>query len=82
MPRYYFHLHLDGTRLPDAEGQDLQDPDEAWETARAAARDLMATDFRQPINWFACHFEVRDEGDDVVMEFPFSEAVEIKQPPN
>jgi hypothetical protein len=82
MPRYFFNLYLEGTLLPDAEGQDLKDPDDAWETARAAAQDLMATDFRRPINWFACHFEVRDEADDVLLEFPFSEAVEVKQPPN
>ena len=40
------------------------------------------TDFRRPINWFACHFEVRDAADDVLLEFPFSEAVEVKQPTN
>jgi hypothetical protein len=82
MPRYFFHLHLERTLLPDTEGQELKDPDEAWETARAAALDLMKTDFERPIDWFACSFEVRDAADNVLLEFPFSEAVEIKRPPN
>jgi hypothetical protein len=82
MPRYYFNLYLEGTLLPDAEGQELRNADEAWEAARAAAVDLMQTGFQRPVNWFTCHFDVRDEADETVLEFPFAEAVETSQQPN
>jgi hypothetical protein len=82
MPRYFFNLYLEGALIPDPEGLDLTDPDEAWETARATALDLMTTEFQRPVDWFACHIEVRDSADDVLLEFPFTEAVEVKRPPN
>jgi hypothetical protein len=82
MPRYHFNLHLESTLLPDAEGQDLDDPDAAWEAARAAALDLMRTEFQRPIDWFSCRFEVQDEAGTIVLEFPFAEAIESNRPPN
>ena len=80
MPRYYFHVSLPDTLIEDPDGQELPDADAAWETARRAARELMRADLGRPINWFACHIEVTDEAGEVVLEFPFSEAVEIKPP--
>jgi len=41
MPRYFFHLICETRGVPDAAGADLRDADEAWEAARATARDLM-----------------------------------------
>jgi hypothetical protein len=82
MPRYFFHLSLEGTLLPDPDGQDLQNADEAWETAQTAAQALMQTGFERPINWFDCYFEVRNEDDEVLLEFPFSEAIQPGQQPN
>ena len=34
------------------------------------------------VNWLACSFEVRDEANEIVLEFPFTEAVENKEQPN
>ncbi len=80
MPRYFFHVSLEGTLIRDPDGHDLPDADAAWERARGAARDLMRTDLGRPVNWLACHFVVAGEDGEVVLEFPFAEAVEIEPP--
>jgi hypothetical protein len=82
MPRYFFHVSIEGTVLRDNEGQDLPDADAAWESARGAALDLMKADLGRPVNWFNCYFEVVNADDQVVLEFPFAEAVEVKELPN
>lgn len=77
MPRYFFNLSVEGVILTDKEGQVLPDADRAWEAARNAARSLMKSDVGKPVNWLRSHFEIRDEADEIVLEFPFLEAVEI-----
>ena len=39
------------------------------------ARSLMATRFDKPIDWTASHIEVADEAGEIVLEFPFVEAM-------
>jgi hypothetical protein len=82
MARYFFHVLLEGTLLADHGGQELADPDAAWEAADRAARDLMNTDLGRPVNWHNCFFEVRTADDEIVLEFPFVEAIEVKGPVN
>ncbi len=82
MPRYFFKLQLEEETIPDLEGQEFRDADEAWEATRAMARNLMATEFSRPVNWTICHFEVSDEAGEVILEFPFLEAVEFPQQSN
>ena len=74
MPRYFFNVSLDDHVLPDPEGQDLRDPDAAWETARRIAADAMSVDEGRSANWRACHVEVKDADGEIVLEFPFREA--------
>ena len=78
MPRYFFHLRCEGKDVDDPSGAELRDPDQAWEAARAAARDLMEGQPAAEVNWVACRFEVTDEDGDIVFELPFSEAIELK----
>lgn len=82
MPRFFFHVSLEGSILRDDEGQDLPDADAAWESARGAALDLMKADLGRQVNWFDCYFQVMNGSEEVVLEFPFVEAVEIKKLPN
>ena len=82
MPRYFFHLCRHGTRFNDPEGQSLRDPDQAWEAARATALDLMRGDPGGEAPWLSYHFEVTNEAGDVLLEFPFSEAIEVKRQPS
>ena len=78
MPRYFFNVSLEDHLLPDPEGQELPDPDAAWETARRIACDAMSVDEGRPMNWQTCHVEVKDGDGGIVLEFPFLEAVAIK----
>jgi hypothetical protein len=82
MPRYFFNVHIGNHVISDPEGQEFPDADAAWEAARAMARNLMATELSQPVNWASCHIEVRDDTGEIVLEFPFLEAVEVTKQPN
>lgn len=76
MPRYFFNVHLGQDVLSDPDGQVLRDADQAWEATKVMAQNLMATEFPQPVNWAACQIEVKDEAGEIVLEFPFLEAVQ------
>ncbi|MFC4173701.1 DUF6894 family protein [Microvirga sp. GCM10011540] len=82
MPRYFFNVHIGEDVLGDPEGQDLRDADQAWEVARAMAQNLLGTEFAQPINWAACHIEVTDDLDEIVLEFPILEAIDLSGQPH
>ena len=74
MPRYFFNTRIGDELIPDAEGEELRDPDQAWETARELIRDLLQEQPDHP-SLLAASLEVTDEAGDVVLEFPFSEAL-------
>ena len=82
MPRYFFHLRCAERDVTDTTGADLADPDQAWEAARATARDLMEMQSDAHVNWMTCHFEATDEAGEIVFDLSFAEIVEIKQKPN
>lgn len=82
MPRYFFNVHIGSDVLGDPDGQDLRDPDQAWEVAKAMAQNLMQTKFEQPINWASSHIEVKDQAEEIVLEFPFLEAIQIDTQPH
>ncbi len=75
MPQYFFNVHIGGDVVRDPDGQALRDPDRAWEVARAMARSLMSTRFEKPVDWTASHVEVVDAAGEIVLEFPFVEAM-------
>jgi hypothetical protein len=74
MPRYFFNTRIGGDLVQDTEGEDLRNPDEAWETARALIQRLLRQEGGHPA-LVAATLEVTDENGDVVLEFPFSEAM-------
>ncbi len=78
MARYFFHLRCQDKDVLDPSGADLRDPDQAWEAARATARDLMEGQPDANVNWLACHFEVVDDSGEIVFELPFSEVVDLR----
>jgi hypothetical protein len=82
MPRYFFHLCRDGARFVDHGGQELEDADEAWEAAQSAALGMMNAEADGSAVWPSCYFEVVNEHDAVVLEFPFNEAGEVKSQPS
>jgi Domain of unknown function (DUF6894) len=74
MPRYFFNTRIGNDLIPDPEGEELRDPDHAWEVARAMIRQLLQEGGEQP-NLLSARLEVTDEAGEVVLEFPFSEAI-------
>ncbi|MCB8819551.1 DUF6894 family protein [Microvirga rosea] len=82
MPRYFFNVHIGEHTVFDPEGQEFPNADEAWEATKAMAQDLMATKFTKPVNWASCHIEVNDEAGEIILEFPFLEAVPFTQQPH
>jgi hypothetical protein len=74
MPRYFFNTRIGGDLIPDVEGEELRDADHAWEVAKAMILELLDTQDKQP-NLLVASLVVTDQKGDVVLEFPFSEAL-------
>jgi hypothetical protein len=74
MPRYFFNTRIGDDLIPDPEGAELRDPDHAWEVARTMIQEILR-DQHGPPNLLTAALEVTDEHGDVVLEFPFSEAL-------
>ncbi len=74
MPRYFFNTRIGSDLIQDTEGEDLRDPDQAWETARALIRQLLQEEGEQA-SLLTAVLEVTDEAGEIVLEFPFSEAL-------
>jgi hypothetical protein len=79
MPRYYFNTRIGEELILDPEGEELRDPDQAWEVARTTIRQLLKTEGNQAAVLNAI-LEVTDDEGEVVLEFLFAEA--ILDPPN
>lgn len=73
MPRYFFNTRIGKELLLDPEGEDLRDPDQAWNVARTTIRELLSAEAGQDL--LGAIMEVSDEEGEIVLEFPFSEAI-------
>ena len=78
MPRYFFNTRIGDDVIPDVEGEELRDADHAWEVAKAMILGLLEDQGEYP-NLLTASVIVTDHQGDVVLEFPFSEAL-IAQP--
>jgi hypothetical protein len=76
MPRYFFHTQVGGDVITDTAGVELPDADAAWEAARDTIRSTMA-DPKDQTRLLAASLVVTDAAGEVVLEFPFSEAVTL-----
>ncbi len=74
MPRYFFNTRFGDEMISDPEGEELRDPDHAWTVARSMIRQLLQAEVT-PTRLFNATLEVTDAAGDVVLEFPFSEAI-------
>jgi Domain of unknown function (DUF6894) len=80
MPRYFFNTRLGDDLVSDPEGEDLRDPDQAWHVARAMIRELLQTEVTDA-KLLKAVLEVTGDDGEIVLEFPFTEAmVEIAEP--
>jgi hypothetical protein len=74
MPRYFFNTRVDDALISDPEGEELRNADRAWEVARAMIRELLKTDGAEGALLNAV-LEVTDDRGEIVLEFPFTEAI-------
>ncbi|MCJ2070720.1 hypothetical protein MKK75_18300 [Methylobacterium sp. J-030] len=79
MPRYFFHTQIGDDLIGDPTGTELRDPDEAWDKARQTIRDALRESLDRGHLMTACLI-VADAAGEVVLEFPFSEAVATPTP--
>jgi hypothetical protein len=73
MPRYFFNTRIGDELITDPEGEELRDPDRAWEVAHAMIRELMKTEDAEGL--LRATLEVIDHQGEIVLEFPFAEAL-------
>ena len=74
MPRYFFITRIGDDTIPDVEGEELRDADHAWEVAKAMIVDLLEEQAEYP-NILTAALVVTDQKGEVVLEFPFAEAL-------
>src|SRR5438105_8742699 len=74
MPRYFFNTRIGDELIVDPEGEDLRNPDRAWEVARQMILEVLRSEGTQPALLEAV-IEVTDVEGEVVLEFPFTEAL-------
>jgi len=74
MPRYFFNTRIDNELILDPEGEELRDADHAWNVARTTIRDILKTEGGQA-GLLNAILEVTDDDGEIVLEFPFAEAI-------
>ena len=74
MPRYFFNTRIGDDLIPDVEGAELRDPDHAWEIAKTMILEVLADQGEQAA-LLSASLEVTDELGEIILEFPFSEAL-------
>jgi hypothetical protein len=74
MPRYFFNTRIGDELIVDPDGEELRNPDRAWEIARAMIKELVKSEGAEgPL--LTAVIEVTDTDGEVVLEFPFAEAI-------
>jgi hypothetical protein len=74
MPRYFFNTRIGDELIVDPEGEDLRNPDRAWDIARAMIKELVRSEGADGALLTAV-IEVTDKDGEVVLEYPFAEAI-------
>ena len=74
MPRYFFNTRIADELIDDPEGEELRDADRAWEVARAMILELIRSEGTGGVLLNAV-IEVTDDDGEIVLEFPFAEAL-------
>ena len=74
MPRYYFNTRIGDELIPDPDGEELHNPDRAWQMARAMILELLKSEGANE-RLLNATVEVTDDEGEIVLEFPFAEAL-------
>lgn len=73
MTRYFFNTRIGDELVVDPEGEELKNPDRAWEVARAMIQELLKTEGAHGL--LGASIEVTNEAGEILLEFPFTEAL-------
>jgi hypothetical protein len=73
MPRYFFNTRIGNEVISDPEGEELRNPDRAWEVVRAMIHELLRIEGMEDL--MRAVLEVTDDEGEIVLEFPFAEAI-------
>lgn len=74
VPRYFFNTRIGEELVADPEGEELRNADRAWEVARSMIEELLRTEGTHAALLTAI-IEITDEQGEVVLVFPFAEAM-------
>jgi Domain of unknown function (DUF6894) len=74
MPRYFFNARIGDELIDDPEGDELRNLDRAWQVARAMILELLRTEGARP-DLLNAVIEVTNDDGEIVLEFPFAEAL-------
>jgi hypothetical protein len=74
MPRYFFNTRIGHELIVDPDGEELRDPDRAWEIARAMILELLKTEGTSQ-TLLSAIIEVTGDDGEIVLAFPFAEAI-------
>jgi len=78
MPRFFFHLHDCGVFIPDPEGREFANLDEAINIAKIEARDLLAAEVAEGKLCLGCRIEVVEQATNRSVIVPFSSTVQLE----
>jgi hypothetical protein len=74
MPRYFFNTRIGRELISDPDGKELRNPDRAWELAREIILELLKVEGARS-ELLHSVIEVTNEEGEIVLEFPFAEAL-------
>jgi len=74
MPRYFFNTRIGDDLVVDPDGEVWRNPDRAWEVARAMIWEILKVEGAHA-GLVNAVVEVTDEEGEIVLEFPFTEAI-------
>ena len=77
MARFFLHLRNSNGHLEDEEGQELADIDAARQAAIASVRSIVSEEAETGFIDLRAPIPVFDENGALLLELPFSEAVEV-----
>jgi len=78
MARYFLHVHNSHGSAEDNEGLEARSLSEAREKAVAGIRSLLAAETANGEINFKGRIEISDEGGNLLLSVPFTEAVAVK----
>jgi hypothetical protein len=73
MPRFYFNFRDESGLMPDFNGIEFDNIEEAYLEAFAGAQEIWLEMFKNRKDPRICSFEIMDEGGALLMELPFLE---------